>query len=64
MAPFIIALVILIVAGIVCSFAPHLFVRADQRDDPNAVAQAKKLGPMMIAFASAAILLMLKYKLT
>lgn len=64
MAPFIIALVILIVAGIVCSFAPHLFVRADQRDDPEAVAQAKKLGPMMIAFAVGAVLLMLKYKLT
>ena len=64
MTLFIIALILLFAAGIGCSFAPHLFVKADQRDDPNAVAQVKKLGPMLISFAVGAVLLTLKYKLT
>lgn len=61
--PFIIAAIILGAAGIACFISPQLFVKADQRDDLNAVAQAKKLGPMLIAFAAGAVLLMLKYKL-
>lgn len=60
----IIALIILLLAGIGCFISPQLFVKADQRDDPNAVAQVKKSGPMLIAFAIGAVLLMLKYKLT
>lgn len=59
----IISLIFLLLAGVGCFIAPQLFVKADQRDDPNAVTQVKKLGPMLIAFAVGAVLLMLKYEL-
>ncbi len=61
---FIIAIIFLLLLGIGCFVSPQLLVKADQRDDPNAVAQVKKFGPMLIAFTIGAVLLMLKYKLT
>lgn len=61
---FIIAALILVVAGIASTIQPELFLKADQRDDPNAVEQVKKIGPMLIGFSVGAILLLLKYKLT
>lgn len=57
----IIALVILAVLGIVLFFAPRMCTIADKRDDPESVAQVKKLGAMLFAAAAIAALLMLKY---
>lgn len=59
---FFIAIVILVILGIGCCFAPRYFTRSDQRDDPEAVEKVKKLGPMLIGFAVFALLLELKYK--
>lgn len=59
----IIAIVLLAVLGIIMLFAPKMCTKSDQRDDPAAVSQVKKLGMMMIAGAIGAALLMLKYKL-
>lgn len=57
----IIALVIMAVLGLVLFFAPRMCTSADKRDDPESVAQVKKLGAMLFAAAVIASLLMLKY---
>lgn len=59
----IIAVVIMALLGIIMFFAPAMCTRADQRDDPDAVSQVKKLGTIFIAGAIGAALFMLKYKL-
>ncbi len=61
---FIIAVILLLALGVLCFAAPQLIVRADRRDDPDALAQIKKAGPLFIAFAIGAALLALKYTLT
>ncbi|MDE6728893.1 MAG: hypothetical protein K2J80_13305 [Oscillospiraceae bacterium] len=57
----IIAVGIMAVLGIIMFFAPRMCASADKRDDPDALAQIKKLGIMMFAGAIGAALLMLKY---
>lgn len=57
----IIALVIMAVLGLVLFFAPRMCTSADKRDDPEAVAQVKKLGIMLFLAAIVAALLMWKY---
>ena len=51
------------VLGIIMMTAPQVLTREDKRDDPEALAQVKKTGRVMIAFAVGAALLVLKYKL-
>lgn len=57
----IIAMIVLAIMGIVLFFAPRMCTSADKRDDPESVAQVKKLGAILFAAAVIAGLLMLKY---
>lgn len=57
----IIAMIVLAIMGAVMFFAPRMCTSADKRDDPESVAQVKKLGAMLFAAAVVAGLLMLKY---
>lgn len=57
----IIAMIVLAIMGAVMFFAPRMLTQADKRDDPESVAQVKKLGAMLFAAAVIAGLLMLKY---
>ena len=47
----IIGIIVFVVLGLLCIFAPKLCTKADKRDDPEAVAQVKKCGGGFIAFA-------------
>lgn len=57
----IIAMIVLAIMGAVMFFAPRMLTQADKRDDPESVAQVKKLGAILFAAAVIAGLLMLKY---
>lgn len=57
----IIAMIVLAIMGAVMFFAPRMFTQADKRDEPESVAQVKKLGAMLFGAAVVAGLLMLKY---
>ncbi len=57
----IIAMSVLAIMGAVMFFVPRMLTQADKRDDPESVAQVKKLGAMLFAAAVIAGLLMLKY---
>lgn len=59
----VIAMIAFGVLGIIMMTAPQVLTREDKRDDPEALAQVKKTGRVMIAFAVGAALLVLKYKL-
>ncbi|MDE6775233.1 MAG: hypothetical protein K2J37_02870 [Ruminococcus sp.] len=59
----IIAVIIMAILGLLMFFAPKMCTKAEQRDDPIAVSQVKKLGILFIAGAVGASLMMLKYKL-
>lgn len=59
----IIALIAMIILGGLMFFAPEICTKAEQRDDPDAVAQIKKLGVIFMIGAVIAGLYMLKYKL-
>ncbi len=58
-----IMIAVLAILGAIMFFAPRLGTRADKRDDPEAVAQVKKGGLMVIVFAIGAGLLLLKYEI-
>ncbi|MBQ8962034.1 MAG: hypothetical protein IJ071_12615 [Ruminococcus sp.] len=58
-----IALAVMVILGALMLFSPETCVRADKRDDPEAVSQIKNFGKAMLGFAAMAALLMLKYKL-
>lgn len=60
----IIAIIVLEILGIFMCFAPKLCTRADQRDNPDAVAKIKKFGIAIMVCAIAAFLLVLKFTLT
>lgn len=57
----IIAMIVLAIMGAVMFFAPRMLTQADKRDDPESVAQVKRLGAILFAAAVIAGLLMLKY---
>ena len=57
----IIAMIVLAVLGIVLFVAPRMCTSADKRDDPESVAQVRKLGVILFAAAVISGLLMLKY---
>lgn len=59
----VIALILLVVLGTIMKVSPQLLIREDKRDDPDAIAQTKKCGTAMLAFAAAAALLVLKYSI-
>lgn len=59
----VIAVAVLAVLGSLMFLTPAMCTKADRRDDPDAVAQVKKLGTTLIAAAAIAALMMLKYKL-
>lgn len=58
-----IALALMAFFGLLMAFAPQVCVRADMRDDPEAISKIKKFGKTWLGFTAAAALLMLKYKL-
>jgi len=58
---FIIAVCAMALLGVLMAAAPAQCTRADQRDDPEAVAKVRKFGFIMIAAAAGAGLLALKY---
>ena len=60
----VIAMIVLCVLGVIMMTAPQVLIREDKRDDPDAIAQVKKTGRVMIAFAVGCGLLALKYALT
>lgn len=53
---------ILAVYGLVVFLMPKYMVRSEQRDDPEALAQGRKIGLLIIVFAIGAALLMMKYE--
>lgn len=56
-----VAMLVLILMGVLCMVSPKSLTREDKRDDPEAVEQIRKAGPVLIAFAVGAGLLALKY---
>ncbi len=59
----IIAFIGLLILGIIMKVSPQTLIKEDRRDDPDAIAQTKKCGNAMLAFAVGAALLILKYKI-
>lgn len=51
----------MLILGGLMFFAPEMCTKAEQRDDPDAVTQIKKLGVMFMAGAVIVGLYMLKY---
>ena len=58
----IIAFAVLAALGLVSIFAPTLVMRADKRNDPDAIAQMKKGGKAILGFLILALVLLLKYE--
>jgi len=58
-----IAFIVLLILGVIMKVSPQSLIREDKRDDPDAIAQTKKCGNAMLAFAVGAALLILKYKI-
>lgn len=59
----VIAFIGLLVLGTIMKVSPQSLIKEDKRDDPDAIAQTKKCGNAMLAFAAGAALLILKYKI-
>lgn len=62
-ALIVVLMILLGLFGVGCIFVPHLFIRADMRDAPDAVKKMKDSGKAILLFAVGAALLMLKYEL-
>ena len=60
---FPIAFIMMLVLGVLMIGSPNLLIRADKRDDPQAVAMTKKAGIAFIGFSLFAALKILKYSL-
>jgi len=52
-----------LILGIIMKVSPQTLIKEDRRDDPDAIAQTKKCGNAMLAFAVGAALLVLKYSI-
>lgn len=59
----IIIIAVMAALGALMFFAPCLAVRSDKRDDPESLAQVKKVGLLIIVFAIGIGLLLMKYKM-
>ncbi|MBR4627911.1 MAG: hypothetical protein IKO47_09495 [Ruminococcus sp.] len=58
-----IAFIVFILLAVIMKVSPQLLIREDKRDDPDAIEQTKKCGNVMLGFAAAAALLVLKYSI-